>query len=410
MPDVTLQEAKTALEELKSAFEEHKKVNNQRIEALSKGHSTAEIDEKLARIAADLDKKDKVQSEYVKALEAKVNRITLGSAGGDGESEAKAMMKSFGGFLRKGDEKLSSDERKTLVVSNDTTGGYLAPPQMAAEIIKAEVLYTPVRDIVTVQPVGSAEFLQPKRTGTAAATRQGETGTRVETQNPAWGMMKIPAPEMYAEARVTWANLEDSAYNLESILAQEFGEQFGVKEGAEFISGNGVNQMLGLLDTNAAGPGTPLAYTPSGTAATIAGAAGAQADGLITLFHAVKTAYARLGRWLLNRGSLGKVRMLKDSQGRYLWEPSVAPGVPGTILGAPYTECPDMPDEAANAFPIAFGDFKRGYMVTDRVSVAITRDPYTIANVGQVKFFARKRVGGQVVLGEAIRLYKCAVS
>jgi HK97 family phage major capsid protein len=130
------------------------------------------------------------------------------------------MMVAFDGFLRKGDEKLSADERKSLLVSNDTTGGYLAPPQMAADIIKAEVLYTPVRELVTVQPTAAAEFQQPKRTGTAAATRQGETGTRSETQNPAWGMMKIPAPELYAEARVTWANLEDSAFNLESMLAR----------------------------------------------------------------------------------------------------------------------------------------------------------------------------------------------
>jgi HK97 family phage major capsid protein len=406
---VTPDEVKQALDTLQSGFNEFKKNNEARLEALAKGRGTADLDEKLAKITADMDKAEKVNDQFrkeqerlAKSLEATVGRLALGVGGAAASPEAKAQRDAYGNFLRSGDEKLSLDERKVLVVANDTTGGYLAPSEMAAEIIKAEVLYSPVREVVRVQPVGTAEYNQPKRTGTAAATRQGETSTRSETQNPSWGMIRIASPEMYAEGRITWANLEDSAYNLEAFLAEEFGEQFGVKEGQEFVSGNGVNQMLGILDANAAGPGQPLAHTVSGSAAAIT------ADSLITLQHAVKTAYARMGRWLLNRATLGKVRLLKDTQNRYLWEPAVAAGLPGAILGAPYTECPDMPDEAANAYPIAFGDFRRGYMMTDRLAIAVTRDPYTLTSVGQVKFTARKRVGGQVILGEAIRLLQCS--
>jgi HK97 family phage major capsid protein len=407
---VDLDEVKKAIDATQIAFNEFKKTNNERLEALAKGRSTADVDEKLSKIASDMDKAEKVNDQFrkeqerlSKSLEATVNRLALGTGVGAGASpEAKAQRDAYTRFLRLGDEKLSLDERKTLVVSNDSTGGYLAPEEMAREILKAELLYSPVRSLVKVQPTSAAIYQQPKRTNTASATRVGETSTRSETQNPSWGLLSIPSPEMYAEARVSMANLEDSAYNLEAILAEEFGEQFGVKEGAEFISGNGVNQMLGILDANAAGPSTPIAFTVSGSAAAIT------ADALITLQHAVKTAYARMGQWVLNRATLGKVRLLKDSQNRYLWEPAPAAGLPGTLLGAPYTECPDMPDEAANAYPIAFGDFKRAFMMTDRVSTVITRDPYTLANVGQVKFTARKRVGGQVVLGEAIRLLKCS--
>lgn len=407
---VSIEEVKKAIDEVQSGFVELKKANDTRFEQLAKGGSTAAQDEKLARIQADLDKAEKLNDQFrqeqekkSKALEATLNRLALGAGGSDGSPEAKAQRETYGRFLRQGDEKLSAEERKTLVVSNDTTGGYLAPAEMAAEILKAEVLYSPVRELVTVQPTTAALYQQPKRTGTAAATRVGETSTRSETQNPSWGLLSIPSPELYAEARVSLANIEDSAFDLEALLAAEFGEQFGVKEGAEFVNGNGVNQMLGLLDANAAGPGVPLAYTPSTNASALT------ADSLITLQHAVKTAYARMGKWLLNRATLGAVRLLKDSQGRYLWEPSVAAGLPGTILGAPYAECPDLPDVAANAFPIAFGDFKRGYKMTDRVATVVTRDPWSLANVGQVKFTARKRVGGQVVLGEAIRLLKVSV-
>jgi HK97 family phage major capsid protein len=220
--------------------------------------------------------------------------------------------------------------------------------------------------------------------------------------------MKIPAHELYAEARISLANLEDSAFDLEAELSAEFAEQFGVAEGAAVASGNGVGKPLGFLDANAAGPSTPIDFTVSGGASSIAGASGSEGDGLVNLFHAVKTAYASRGRWALNRASLGKVRLLKDTQGRYLWQPGLSESAPATILGAPYTECPDMPNEGSGTFPIAFGDWQRAYTLVDRVGMAITRDPFTVASSGQVKFTARRRVGGQVILGEALRLLKCS--
>lgn len=434
------QEMKTALEDLTKAVEDSRKVYDAKLEALSKQQGASDFDEKLdkllevqrradkayrdaqARTEADEAKRRAAevewkaqQEEYSRKMEARLNRLVLGLGGSDEDVEAgneRLSRAAFEAWERKGLEHLSTDERKVLLVSNDTTGGYLAPPSYEADIIKAEVLYSPMRNLVRVLQVGAGETNQPKRTGTAKAVRPGaENATKVESQNPTWGMLKYSAPEMYAEARITNANLEDSAFNLEQILAAEFAEQFGVLEGYEVIKGTGVNECQGFLDTSAG-----VAYTPSGSAATIAGASGAQADGLIALYHAVKTAYAARGTWCLNRTSLGKVRLLKDTAGNYLWAPN--PGVggsvpfssPGTILGAPYVECPDMPDEGANAFPIAFGDWTRAYTLVERLGIAMTRDPFTLANVGQVKFFARRRVGGQVVLPEAIRLLKCATT
>lgn len=407
-----MEELKKLLEAQKQAFEELKSENN-------KGRNADK--EVLAKIQTAIDDAEKryekarqEQKAQADEIERKLNKLSLGgSAGDDEKAKALATKSALFGWLRGRDPHPTPDQQKALVISNDTGGGYLATTEMSMDIIKAEVLFSPVRQLVTVQAIGTGELQQPKRTGTASATRVGETETRSETTTPTWGMMKIPAPELYAEARVTWANLEDSAFDLEAIIRDEFAEQFGVKEGTEFVSGNGVNQMLGILDANAAGPSTPIAYTASTQAATIAGAAAGaagQGDPLVNLFHAVKTAYARNGTWILNRGSLGKVRLLKDTTGAYLWQPGLQPGNPGTILGAPYVECPDMPDEGANAYPIAFGDFKRAYRMVDRVGLTITRDPYTLASSGQVKIFGRRRVGGQVVLGEAIRLLKCAVS
>lgn len=429
-----LSEVKKSFEELQKTVVEMKQVNDARLEAIAKGHGSSDFDEKLDRINDAIRAEEKVQREWRKRqeeaeakrvadevewktrreqderkFEARMNRAALGLGGaGADESKGSVIMerKAFSNFLR--NRELSADERKVLTVSNDTTGGYLAPPTYLAEIIKASVLFSPMRNLVTVRNISTGELQQPKRTTSAAATWMSEIGTRSETTNPAWGMMKIPAHELYAEARVSMANIEDSAFNLDEQLQQEFSEQFGVSEGAAVISGTGAGKPLGFLDANAAGPSTPIAYTVSGSAATIAGASGSMADGLVNMYHALKSPYALGASWGLNRGSLGKVRLLKDTTGQYLWLPGIAMGAPPTILGAPYTELPDMPDEGAGTFPIVLADWKRAYVIVDRIEMSVTRDPFTVASSGQIKFSARRRVGGQVVLGEAMRLLKCS--
>lgn len=430
---VSQRELMEAIDQIGSAFEEFKKTNDERLEAIKRDRATSAFDEKLEKLQETMDRAEKTQKawdrdrqkteekaaadhaawraeqeEHARKMEARVNRIALG-LGGTGEDknpELALQTKAFRKYIR-GREALTPEEVKVLSFGSDTAGGYLGTPAtFNADVIKAETLFSPVRDLVRVQPMSSAEYQQPKRTGTATATRVSETETRVESTNPTFGLVKISAPEAYAEARVTLMQLEDSAVDMETLLRQEFAEQFAVLAGSEFVSGNGVGKCLGILDANAAGLGVPIANTISGSAATIAGASGAEGNGLVNLCHAVKTAYAVRGRWILNRGSLGKVRLLKDTTGQYLWQPGLVPGNPNSILGAPYTEFPDMPDEAAGTYPIAFGDWQRAYVLTERVDLQVMRDPYSVA--GQVKFTARRRFGGQVVLGEAIRLLKCS--
>lgn len=96
--------------------------------------------------------------------------------------------------------------------------------------------------------------------------------------------------------------------------------------------------------------------------------------------------------------------------GNYLWSPGIAGAEPPNILGRPYVDAPDMPDISGNAFPVIFGDFKRGYLIVDRTQISILRDPYSLSSSRQIKFVASKRVGGQVVLAEAIRKLKIAAS
>ena len=66
------------------------------------------------------------------------------------------------------------------------------------------------------------------------------------------------------------------------------------------------------------------------------------------------------------------------------------------------TEAEDMPDIAVDATAVAFGDFKRGYLIVDRLGVRVLRDPYSAKPY--VLFYTTKRVGGGVQNFEAIKL------
>ena len=350
-----------------------------------------------------LDKMNARMNELETAIR-RANRTPAGTAETrDFGPEAKA----YFDYLRHGtrdepnpgQDALTREEMKALTVGTDPTAGYLAPVEYAREIIKGEVEFSPLRRIARVRPTSRRALQIPKRTGTFGAVWTAESGTRSETTGLSYGLEEFPTHEMYALVDVSEQMMEDSEFNLEDELQLEFSEQFAVTEGAALVNGDGAGKPEGLLQH------ADVAETVSGSAGSIADASG-QADGLIDLYHGLKTAYAVNGTWLLNRATLSEVRKLKDGQNNYIWQPGLASGVPNTILGQPYVEVPDMPDVAANAFPIAFGDIRRGYVIVDRINLSVLRDPFTQATSGNVRFIARRRVGGQVVLAEAIRKLK----
>lgn len=304
--------------------------------------------------------------------------------------------------INAGHKALGREEAKALTVGSDPTAGYLAPAEFVREIIKGEIEFSPIREVAQVRQTARRAIQLPKRHSSFGAAWTLESGLRSETEGLSFAIEEIATHELYALVDVSEQMMEDSEFNLESELAQEFSEQFAVAEGLAFVTGNGVGKPEGLL-TNPS-----LAESVSGSAASIADANG-QADGLIDLYHGVKTQYAVRGVWLLNRATLGEVRKLKDAQGSYIWQPGLADGTPNTILGQPYVEVPDMPDVAADTYPIIFGDLRRGYTIVDRISLSILRDPFTQATNGNIRFIARRRVGGQVVLAEALRKLKVSV-
>lgn len=299
-------------------------------------------------------------------------------------------------FLRKGADILTPPEVKVMTISDLTTGGYLAAPnEVVKEILVNVTEYSPIRSLARVITTSAPGVDWPKKTGTFAAYRTTEIGTRTETTGLAYGLEKIPADEMYALVKLSKQNLEDSAFPLESFVAAEAAEQFGVKEGTESILGIATSgQCEGIL-INASVTG----FTGVTTSAKIL------ADDMKQVFYLLKDIYARNATWLWRRTSTLAISLLKDSvSGDYMWRPGLADKDPATVLGRPYVECPDMPAEAASAKAVAVGDFRKGYVLVDRLGMETQRLVELYAVNGQVGLLFRRRVGGQVILPEAIKV------
>lgn len=394
-------EAVKVVSEFKGAFEEFKKVNDERLDKLEKGESVAEVENKLGKIEEKLqsfedinqkltlaEQEQKANSEKLESIETVLKRPGSGFS----SEQVDATVKAFDAYCRKGIENLDPDEKKALTVSNDSTGGYLAPPEYVRELIKDITEISPIRSIARVRSTSARSIQVPKRTGQFSAQWVAESGTRSETTGYTVGLEEIPAHEHYALVDISEQDLEDTVFNLEAEMQSEFAEQFAKAEGLAFVSGNAVGKPEGILTNSSVGE----VVSGNGTALT--------ADGLLSLVHGIKSEYGRNGSFVFNRSTLAAIRKLKDTAGQYVFQAgmSLQAGVPNTILGQPYVEASDMPDIGAGAFPIVFGDFQRAYLIVDRVALAVLRDPFTQATSGNVRYIARRRVGGQVVQAEAI--------
>ena len=303
-----------------------------------------------------------------------------------GEAPGAIERKAFASYVRRGVERMPADETKALTVSTDTAGGFLAPPEFGAEILKRLVEFSPIRQYARVINISAPEIRYPRRVNSAGATWVSETGARTGSE-PTFEQVALRPFELATFVDVSTALLEDNAYDLEGELAIEFAEAFGKTEGAAFVGGSGTGQPRGLF----VAPG--IAEVKTGAASGFPAAN--PVDVLNTLYHTIPTALAQAGVWMMNRKTLGVLRSWKDGEGRSLLVDPISESAATTLYGRPIVECVDAPDIAANATPIMFGDLS-GYRVVDRVDLSTLRDPYTLAAVGQVRIHARKRVGADV--------------
>lgn len=400
---MTITEITDRVHALGSAWEQFKHVNDQRLNEIErKGYADPLHNEHLKKISDALDQ-HKRRMDQIETVHGRPGLEMSGSAFvGESGSEYKA---AFRNYLRKGAEgALESLQLKALSVGTDASGGYLVPNQLADIIVRIVNESSPMRSLATLETISSDSLDLIEDTDEMAASWADETTARsTDTNTAAIGRNTIDTFEMYAQPKATQKLIDDGAIDIEQWIAEKVADKFARLEATSFISGNGTSQPKGILSYTAGTSFGQVQQVPSGTSAAVT------ADSLVQLYYALKDEYSKNATFLMHRSTLQAVRLLKESTtNQYLWQPGLSAGTPDTLLGAPVKLAADMPVPAAASLSIAVGDFKRAYMIVDRVGIRTLRDPFTAKPF--VQFYTTKRVGGKVVNTEAMKLLKLAVS
>ncbi len=398
-------DAKNAFDDFLAAFEAFKQANDERLAELETRSADVVTEEKVDRINRALDEHKRVLDEL--ALNA-----ARPAVGGEKRAapQAREQKAAFERYVRAGDAS-GLLELKAMSAGSSADGGYTVPLEIEQTIDRVLAKVSPLRAIATVLQIGANTYRKPINTsGAASGWLANETTAPAQTNTPTLAAIDFPTMELYAMPAATQTLLDDSQVDLESWLAEEVQTVFAEQEGAAFVSGNGTSAPKGFLTeatiADAAWSWGKLGFIASG--ADGAFAATDPTDALITLAYAPKQGYRANGSWVMNRKTESAIRKFKDAQHNYIWQPGVAAGQAPTLLGYPVAEAEDMPDIASGSTSIAFGDFKRGYLIVDRVGVKVLRDPYSAKPY--VLFYTTKRVGGGVQNFEAIKLLKFAAS
>ena len=435
--DPSIKSVGEALDKIATAFDEYKKTNDARIEAIKAGKSTADFEAKLARIDEHIGTLEDVKSRLEKA-ETKLARP--GAQGGSRDErsspEAEAYKTAFLSWVRNpgdperrtalqqrakdlrrveakafGDDDGFETRAAQTVTSTGAAGGFALPEVIERQIARLSLDIGPIRQIATVRTVGSPDYKELIDVGGAAFEWVGETDPRNQTNTPDLAEVAPTFGMGSAKPQASEESLDDLFFDVENWLIESASEAIAQGEGAAFVSGNGTKKPTGFL----AGP-APLATADSGRAfgtlqyipSLQAAAMPTSADTFYDLIYALRARYRANARWVTSKLLVAALRKYKDTTNNYLWQPSLVAGEPSTFMGYPIVEAEDMPAVGAGAFPLAFGDFKEGYLIADRVGMRMTRDEIT--SPGFVKFYVRRRVGGKLRNTQAIKLLKIAAS
>jgi HK97 family phage major capsid protein len=426
--EVSLGALTKSINNLGVAFEAFKETNDERIVALEKGDTSkaGELGIKLAKIEKDVGsfaklKKDieiemQLHKERIEELESRANQ-----PGRTGSEKLRSEYKStFIDWIRSKGQAADLEaklkalhskaiEMKDVTIGTPAAGGYAVPEEISREIERLEKKFSPVRRLVKVVPTGTSDYKELVSIGGASSGWVGESGSRTATTT---SQLRERAPthgEIYAYPQVSEWSLDDIFFNVEQWLAEEVAESFAINEGDAVIRGNGTNKPTGMLNTTpvtTADFASPLraaaAYqyiaSQSGVSPPVYGI---NPDKLVELVYTLNSSYRAGATWVMNSTTTGAVRKLKDSNGQYHWQPGLQLGQPERLLGYPVETWEQLDDIGANKFPIAFGNWRRAYVVSDRVGLRITRD--NISNVGFVRFYVRRREGGTVLNNDATK-------
>jgi HK97 family phage major capsid protein len=327
----------------------------------------------------------KQKSMQIKAFE----KFIIGGIGNLNAEEMKAFRASDVGARQE-----LNIESKYLRTDSGVEGAYLAPPEYSQEIIKRITEISPWREVCRVRTISRESLMIPMRNVLMQGYWVGE-GMPTNEANSDYALNELKTKKLAVFTDATTEMLEDAAFDMEAEITKDAAERFAQLEGEAFTTGDGVNQPDGILlnpDIQVINSGIANSFT---------------ADNIIEIVGELKVGYNPA--YAFNRRTLAYIRTLKDGVGQYLWQPGIANGYPAQLNGFPYINAINVPDIGADNIPLFFGDFYRGYTIIDRTIMLVIRDAITQATQGKVRFVFVRRVGGQVVMDEAIKFLKCSV-
>lgn len=396
---------KQAFHEFNRTFHEFKEANEERLKQLEKrSYSDPLVEEKLSRLNYQLDQVAKAYD--VSLLES--NRPKLPGAEQKNTYEEKGVYPTaFHTYIRCGETNgLKAKEEKSMSVGSGPDGGYLVPLSLEREVMRRLPEISPLRSIASIREISGSGFRKAFSFMGPASGWVSETDPRPQTENQKIVDLSFPAMEVYALPTATQTLLDDAAIDIETWLVEEIQVAFAEQEGAAFVKGDGVKKPMGFLTY----PKVPQAQWSWGHIGyNVTGLSGAlpdqnPSDILLDLIYSLRTGYRQNAKFVMNRHTQAALRKIKTTTGDYLWFPPSQMGAQATFMNFPIVEAEDMPDIAPDSYAIAFGDFKRGYLIVDRLGLRILRDPYS--SKPYVLFYTTKRVGGGVQDFEALKLLK----
>jgi HK97 family phage major capsid protein len=364
------------------------------------------------RFQDDVKSTLKHQEERLTMLNAKTMAYGRPALSARAETEAPHQ-KAFNAYLRSGDDdglRGLTLEGKAMSTAVAADGGYLVDPQTAERIQSMLLSTASLRSLANVVQVEATSFdviVDRSEVGSGWAT---EAAATTESATPVIERISIKLHELAAMPKASQRLLDDSAFDVEGWLAEKIATRFTRAEAAAFVSGDGVDKPRGFLTPTKVADASwvwgQIGYVPTGAAADFS--ASDPADCIINLVYALGADYRANGTFVMNSKTVGAVRKMKDADGRFLWSDGLAAGEPSRLMGYPVLVSEDMPDIAANAYAVAFGDFRAAYTIAERPDLRILRDPFSAKP--NVLFYANKRVGGDITDYAAIKLLKIAVS
>ena len=366
-----------------------------------KGTLSAEDDAAYSRMEQDITDlgKEIARMERREALDAELNKPVsqpiTGKPAGDQQIEKKGRAsdeykRNFWNAMRL--QGNPYEIRNALQEGTDSEGGYLVPDEYERTLVQALEEENVFRRLAKVIQTSSGDRKIPVVATKGTASWIDEEGAYTESDD-SFGQVSIGAYKLGTMIKVSEELLNDSVFDLESYISREFARRIGAKEEEAFFTGDGSGKPLGILASSGGAE----------TGITAASATAITADELIDLFCSLKSPYRRNAVWVLNDSTIKAIRKLKDSNGQYLWQPSLTAGTPDTILGRPVRTSAYMPAIAASAKTVAFGDFSY-YWIADRQGRSFKRLNELYAANGQVGFLASQRVDGKLILPEAIKV------